>query len=80
MNLKQKVILFFGIIVFVAMGIYPPWVLGFGSRTVAGSYTFIINPPDNAKFIDLYRLCVQWCMVAVSTGCFIIILKDKKKD
>ncbi|MBN1972546.1 MAG: hypothetical protein JW787_02835 [Sedimentisphaerales bacterium] len=80
MNKKQKVILFIGIIIFVIMGIYPPWVLNRSSGIEAGYWAFINDPPRTAKFIDLYRLGVQWFMVAVVIGSLLVILKDKKKD
>ena len=90
MNWKQKLVLMLGIAIFVIMGIYPPWVLRFGSnaypQTAVGPYAPITeytefsdrNRGTYLKYIDLYRLGVQWIMVVVVTGGLIVVLKDKK--
>ena len=86
MNKKQKLCLWLGIATIVAMAIYPPWVCqdlrlpwteGYG-KVRPGPYTFIVNPPSGSKFIDLYRLGIQWITVAVITGGLIFTFKDKK--
>lgn len=72
MNRKQKICLLAGITVIVVMGLFPPWVL---ERRV-GPYSFIGHPPGDARFIDLYRLGIQFLIVAVATAGLIFILKD----
>lgn len=87
MNRKQKVCLWIGIIIIVLMGLYPPWVrhhmeeFSYGRyslTTKPGPYSFIWNLPWGAKFINVYRLGVQWAMVAAVTGGFIITFANKK--
>ena len=85
MNKKQKIVLWVGIITAVIMGIYPPWVYESRSgKTVPGPYGHIANPPPEsyktARFIDLYRLGVQWIMVAGVTGGLLVTLKGKRKE
>lgn len=92
MNQKQTIVMWIGIIVFVLMGLFPPYLYGAikaGCYGFAGHY-FILNPPVGggaatrellqplALQIDIGQLCVQWAMVAVITGGFIIAFKDKK--
>jgi len=88
MNTKQKISLWLGIVVIAAMTIYPPWVCyeilwrgAVYNQVVSiqpGPYSFILKPPPKAKFIDLYRLGVQYFVVAVVTAGLIVILGDKK--
>ena len=86
MNKKQKTCLLIGITAIVVMGLYPPWVLetkelwaGKVKYTLEpGPYSWIGDPPVTAKFIDLYRLCVQFFVVAVVTAGLIIIFRDEK--
>lgn len=84
MNWIQKTLLWIGISVIVVMGLFPPWVVGKSvlSPNNAG-YNFILNPPEakRSEFSGLNssRLLVQWIMVAVITGGFIVTFKSKKK-
>jgi hypothetical protein len=89
MNQKQKICLWLGIIVFVLMGIFPPWTLPVnyhGAKLQRNcGYKCILTPPEIsleeasvATSIDFSRLCVQWAMVAVVTGGLLVTLKDKK--
>ncbi len=93
MNAKQKAFLWLGIIAFVLMGIFPPWfypinIEGLKSRTNV-DYKSILSPPEaigENKYegligasIDFSRLAVQWVMVAVITGGFVVSLKNSRK-
>lgn len=93
MNRKQKTVLWLGIIAFVLMGLFPPWfysinVQGLKSRRNTG-YKSILSAPEaigEGRFqeliganIDFSRLAVQWAMVAVITGGFIVSLKNSRK-
>jgi hypothetical protein len=79
MNTKQKVILWIGIIAFVLMGIFPPWMIT-GNEQVCLSmgYSFILNPPNKVCRMDASHLCIQWVMVAVITAGLVITFKDKR--
>jgi len=46
--------------------------------TEPGPYSWIGDPPARAKFVDLYRLGIQYFVVAVVTAGLIITLRDKK--
>jgi len=87
MNRKQKICLWVGIAVFVAMGLFPPWVAihpteGFHALA---KYSFLLLPPysDNKAGlsfhqIDITKLVIQWFMVATITGGLIVTFADKK--
>lgn len=93
MNKKQLICLWSGIIVIVMMGIFPPWFLPLNvgrlqSRRDVG-YKFILTPVEIevppavdtspvVASIDITRLCVQWVIVTVITGGFIVTFRDKK--
>ncbi len=94
MNRKQKICLWVGIVAIVVMGLFPPWVLEYEKQNIVGSwegrryeyryttepgsYSWIGTPPARAKFVDLYRLGIQYFVVAVVTAGLIITLRDKK--
>ena len=87
MNLKQKITLLLGIIIIVLMGIYPPWGQYAASSETGRiklrplGYSFFTTPSGSERGadIDYTRLAFQWIMVAISTGGFLLMLKDKKK-
>jgi len=78
MNLKQKICLWVGIAVIVVMGIFPPLVISIQGAIEQQGYGFILIPPEKYCHINTSRLYVQWIMVAVVTGGFIVTFKDKK--
>ena len=84
MSWIQKTFLWIGIAVIVAMGLFPPWVVGQSvlSPKDAG-YHFILNPPKARRpeftGLNTSRLVVQWAMVTVVTGGLLVTFKDKKK-
>ncbi len=47
-------------------------------KTEAGPYSWIDEPPAKAKFVDLYRLGVQFFVVAVVTAGLVITFRDEK--
>ena len=85
MNLKQKICLWIGIAVIVAMGIFPPWIV---APTILspqhGGYHFILSPPEvgynHCYSLNTSLLLIQWAMVATITGGLLVTLKDKKKE
>jgi len=73
LNQTQKTIILIAIFCVAAMILYPPWVLPskvIGNLTTrSGPYSFIWLPPQNARFIDLYRLSIQLVGVLIfATG------------
>jgi len=80
MNKKQIIVLWIGIAAIVVMGIIPPWVVSIQGAIEQRGYGFILIPPEKYCHINTSRLYVQWIMVAVVTGGFLVTFKDKKKD
>lgn len=88
MNDKQKKCLWASIALIVAMGLFPPWVVEsreqinirreYRYTTESGPYSWIGDPPSRAKFVDLYRLGIQYFVVAVVTAGLISTFRDKK--
>lgn len=83
MNKKQKKCIWTGLIVFVLMGLFPPWVSMdeshhlFSEPSYTGAalysssgYSFLLTPPRSAAWLDLTRLIAQWIMVVVITAWF----------
>ncbi len=84
----QKIIMWFGILVIILMGLLPPWKKTFSyqgsySEKPAGYY-FITYPPE-AKIkvegykIDITRLGLQLIMVSLVTGGLIVTFGRKKR-
>lgn len=48
--------------------------------TRPGPYSWIGYPPTHAKFVDLYRLGIQYFVVAAVTSGLIVTFKDKKQQ
>ena len=97
MTSQQLITILFGIILIVAMGLYPPWRVeaGRSSRTLrACAYGSLFSPPQTVRIwysgalsvppgmesvhcraigLDMYRLLVQWAVVALAVaGAFVI--------
>lgn len=86
MNKRQIIALWLGLIAFVLMGLYPPWISAEGLYRADHRYAFILNPPVYEQIrglkliplIDIPRLAVQWILVAVVTGGLIVTVKDTR--
>lgn len=85
MNKRQLVTLWIGIGLFVLMGIFPPWlrtgfktIFGAGRYTAAAGYAPIFLPPAYALSVDASRLFLQWGIVALVTGGFIVTFRKPK--
>ena len=83
----RKTILIIGLVVFLLMGLFPPWAeYGVSSLKWPKGYSFIFTQ-HNVKYdvkystscsLDVSRLAVQWILVAVGTAGFVLLF-DKKK-
>lgn len=73
LNENQKLWLWLGILVIVAMGLYPPWKLITETPT---SFGFLYAPPPGQVKLDYSRLSVEWVMAAVVT--FGLVLSAQK--
>lgn len=82
LNSKQKQGLWLGIIMAVAVGVYPPWVEG-GAGGAPASYAPIFAPPQPAPGhpnvqIDFSRVFLQWAMIAMITGGLVASGKERE--
>lgn len=88
MNMKQKKVIWIGLIIFILMGLFPPWVSHyerFASQTgttlyKADSYGFILFPPSYSAWVDLSRLIPQWLMLSVLTAWIVYLKRDQKPE
>ncbi len=88
MNKNPKIVLCIGIIIFVLIGLFPPWIapnptILHGSSQVGYHFFFYttIKGITNTTFrINYPLLLIQWMMIAVVTGGVIVLLKDKKTN
>jgi hypothetical protein len=86
----QKQILIAGVLIFILMGIFPPWLQTIDTRGEYGrhgsksvGYAFIMSPPTNDSWVltthlDISRLLVQWVLVFVATGTGMFLTSAKK--
>jgi hypothetical protein len=88
MNKKQKKVIWIALIIFILMGLFPPWVsmceIGSGIGDYSGvsvyrssDYSFILSPPRKSAWIDLSRLIPQWLMLSVLTTWMVYIRNDQ---
>ncbi len=73
LNIVQKGVVLTALIVIVVMTVYPPWVVFYTS--LAGPYAPIWLPPELARFIDLYRLAIQYGAVLIVAGGLCLVLR-----
>ena len=79
MTTKQKAIVWIGIALVLAAGVYPPWValLGSGSPKGPGGYHWLISPPsDEFLALDMPRLFIEWILIVVTIGGLVWVAPD----
>jgi hypothetical protein len=86
----QKFTLFFGAVVFVLCGLFPPWLYTYDvtathSRSNAGC-AFILSPPlprENSDAhgiqIDTSCLLIEWACILAATGAGWLLTNEKRK-
>jgi hypothetical protein len=84
MNNKQKIILWLGIIVFVAAGFYPPWYVKAGAAPEDLGYRVLFSPPivslpNYTGRVDFDRLGMEWAIIAVITGTLLLVYASGKE-
>lgn len=85
MNGRQRMVLWVGLLVIVAMGIYPPWTFRYGAIRLGRRYALITEPPSYGSFpgplatLDANRLGVEWAAVVVISASLMYIWRDHKK-
>jgi hypothetical protein len=86
----QKVVVLLGLIVFVLMGSFPPWVCQYPAGWQPSGYAFVGTGPSNPNLqdfregqliirwgsarLDLARLVTQWVALAVVVGTILVLL------
>jgi hypothetical protein len=83
MNRTQIRLLLAGLVVIVAMGLWPPWkVSAFGAIEESAGYAFLLSPPRRlgvlTAHIDWKRLGMQWTGVALCTAVGILALAERR--
>lgn len=76
-NRKQKLLLIIGSLLFVALGLYPPW-RDKGPSDYSLGYALIFQPPRPDSRIDLARLSVEWLCVVALIGSLAVALRQKR--
>jgi hypothetical protein len=89
LNPKQLKIVTASCIIFVAMGLCPPWTYTIDIQSVhrekPAGYALIIDPPlpeTNAPAqgvrLDVFRLLLQWLVLAGATGGAVLLAKGSR--
>ena len=82
MNKVQRIAVLIGAMVFVSIGMVPPW------RTVRGvydgfpvykgaGYSLLYAPPESGASVDVPRLCIQWAILIVVVAVTVLLSKDE---
>jgi len=90
LNDKQRKIVIVGVVLFVLMGLFPPWTYTLDAPSVhrekPAGYALIISPPGPEKHapaygvrIDISRLIVQWLVLAAATGLGVYMTRTQDK-
>ncbi len=92
LNFNQRFLLGLGVVLFVLMGLIPPWIYTFaysGATThieKPAGYFLIIDPPkpETNRYtegvrIDFSRLLLQWIIVAAATGLSIFLARGPEE-
>jgi hypothetical protein len=86
---QAKAALWVGIVLIVAMSLYPPWLMfttsASSGATISGytavytkGYAPLFTPPEGyGMVVDLSRLVVQWVVVAAITLGLVLTLNQK---
>jgi hypothetical protein len=65
----QKIVVWVGVFLIVAAGLYPPWVSLWGTsgglRKPVGYYWLFEPPKEGFVTLDIPRLLVEWALIAV---------------
>jgi hypothetical protein len=81
LNRKQLVSVWFGVVSFALVGLFPPWLtyvpLRESAFRVPSQYSFIATPVDGlGAQIDLQRLMIAWVMVLVLTAALVLSFRE----
>jgi hypothetical protein len=90
-NDKQHKIMIVGVVLFVFMGLFPPWTYTLDAQSIhrekPAGYALIVSPPgperDAPAFgvrIDISRLIVQWLILGAATSLGVFMTRTQKKE
>jgi len=86
-NPKQLRILIAAGVIFVAIGLFPPWTYTFDAQSIhsekPAGYALIVSPPGPEETgspafgvrLDISRLLVQWLVLVAATGDLILLTR-----
>jgi hypothetical protein len=75
MNTKQRRAIWIGVAIIVLMGLVPPWCIArYGTCLQSGGYKLILDPPSVGG-IDVSRLIIQWFLVVVVVGAYLVVVR-----
>lgn len=91
LNEKQRKVVILGIVLFILMGLFPPWIYTLNAQSInrekPAGYALIISPPEPEKNavafgvkIDISRLIVQWLVLATATGFGVFMASQRNGD
>lgn len=86
-NRKQQKVMFASVVVFILMGLCPPWTYTLHAQSVSrerpAGYALMFAPPAPEVAapaygvrLDVARLVLQWFLLIVATGAALIAVKD----
>jgi hypothetical protein len=90
MNRNQRFVALMGLIIFIGMGLIPPWIYEMptlhGRVERPASYSSIFAPPNplvegytvGGVRLDVQRLLIGWFVVSLSTGILVFCLRRPK--
>lgn len=87
LNSKQLRILIAGVVIFVAIGLFPPWTYTFNAESIPSEkpagYALIVSPPNPEQAVpvfgvrlDISRLLIQWLVLVAATGSLLLLTKE----
>jgi len=91
LNSKQLKIVIASAAIFIAMGLYPPWIYTFDARSIhsenPAGYGLIVDPPKPEKVkprfgvrLDISRLLVQWIVLVAATAGTVLLVKGPRGE
>lgn len=90
-NKNQRKILIVGVVLFILIGVFPPWIYTLDARSVSSQkpagYFLIIEPPEPERSgvaygveVDINRLIIQWLVAAAATGLGFFLAQNEKRN
>lgn len=89
-NEKQRKVVIVGIVLFILMGLFPPWTYTLSAHSIKrekpAGYALIISSPEPEKNsmvfgvkIDVPRLIIQWIVLVATTSFGVLIANQRNQ-